>query len=59
MSRTLLCVAGGSRIFTSGVQLAIAVLAFKYFFWAPGAFNAVAAACTAVAAALPDPKLHP
>jgi hypothetical protein len=44
---------------TAGVQLALAVLAFKYFFWAPGAFNAVAAACTAVAAALPDPKLHP
>jgi hypothetical protein len=44
---------------TAGVQLAIALLAFKYFFWAPGSFNAAAATCTAVAAALPAPKLHP
>jgi hypothetical protein len=42
---------------TAGVQIAIAVLAFKYFFWAPGAFNGLAAACAAVAAAQPEPKL--
>ncbi len=38
---------------TAVVQLAIAVLAFRYFFWAPGLFNAVSAACAATAAALP------
>jgi hypothetical protein len=38
---------------TAAVQLAIAVLAFNYFFWAPGAFNTIAAGCTLVAAALP------
>jgi hypothetical protein len=38
---------------TAAVQLAIAVLAFEYFFWAPGVFNGIAAACTAVAATRP------
>ncbi len=38
---------------TAAAQLAIALLSFRYFFWAPGLFNALAAACTAAAAALP------
>ena len=38
---------------TAAAQLAIAVLAFRYFFWAPGVFNGIAAVCTAVAAGLP------
>jgi hypothetical protein len=38
---------------TAAAQLGIAVLAFKYFFWAPGVFNGIAAACTAVAATRP------
>jgi hypothetical protein len=36
---------------TAAAQALIALFSFRYFFWAPGAFNAAAAALTAAAAA--------
>ena len=37
-------------LLTAGLQVAFAAISFADFFWAPGVFNAVSAACVAAAA---------
>jgi hypothetical protein len=36
-------------LITAGLQIGFAVVGFRYFFWAPGVFNALSAGCAAVA----------